>query len=755
MKKFLFLLMSLAVTTGAIAGVPQAKSDLTQTKRYGMKVNAPAPVMQMAQERQQAMNFTLAKDVKGDHQTLKAVVTQEPSGTKYYYSRSGNALFLGAGGEGLYYGAQSGTVEVVVDNNTYWFKNLLYDPYGCYSDYWVKGTKNGSNITLSLPQDISTHSVAYDDDLSIKLRWGASTVSSGQVSGTVNTNISSRTFVMDADGNLSLQYASMTSAAVGNGLMACFSYSGTWYFDYMMIYDTELTYLGTSIPEAPTMYTEEDILTLAETSGELYKYNRYGDAIVRVSTETGVTLDLAEQKGTNYLYFDADGSTVYMMNPVYGWSNYNFIKGTVNGDQLVFPLGQYIYWDDNFLGLKTAWGTYVDGEGYTNDETATEVSFTVADGVITMNNAGVLSYDEETGDFSVVGLSLLIDSAYLEPGWFGCLDFYTQYYDIPTVPTNFAVEPASTTADASWTDTDDAAWNLRYREAIPGTENNMFWGFEEDNNDNETVELTGGWTSIDADGDGKGWYHLTGSTFNNHDGIGHVTSASYDNSGALTPDNWLVSPAISLNGTLSFWAAAQDPNYAAENFAVYVNAGGDPTNTADFTMISEKMTATGEMTQHTFDLSSYAGQTGYVAIRHYDTEDMFRLNIDDIELMAVQPAEWIYVEDNPLDVTNYTIEGLEPETTYEAQVQACNKGGVSTWTDIVTFTTLEAVGMRGDVDMDNNVKISDVTALIGALLSGSWDGLSYDNADTDLNGVVNITDVTTLINYLLSGNWPD
>ena len=62
--------------------------------------------------------------------------------------------------------------------------------------------------------------------------------------------------------------------------------------------------------------------------------------------------------------------------------------------------------------------------------------------------------------------------------------------------------------------------------------------------------------------------------------------------------------------------------------------------------------------------------------------------------------------------------------------------------------------MRGDVDADGNVTISDVTALIDYLLSGDASGIVLANADCDLDGNVAISDVTTLIDYLLSGNWP-
>jgi len=254
-------------------------------------------------------------------------------------------------------------------------------------------------------------------------------------------------------------------------------------------------------------------------------------------------------------------------------------------------------------------------------------------------------------------------------------------------PEDLTAVPTDVTADVTWTDTENAAWNLRYREYVDTSEN-LLWDFETDTEDNTNIDLTDGWTCIDADGDGNEWYHLYGSNFVNHTGNGHVTSASYMG-GALTPDNWLVSPMVKLDGTLSFWAAGQDADYAAEEFAVYVSTG-DPTDPASFELISDQyIVANAEMTQYTFDLSRYGGEDGYVAIRHYHVSDMFRLNVDDIEIIYTEPAEWIYVDN--LDATNYTIDGLTPETTYEVQVQAINnEGQMSNWTPSTIFTTLEA-----------------------------------------------------------------
>ena len=85
------------------------------------------------------------------------------------------------------------------------------------------------------------------------------------------------------------------------------------------------------------------------------------------------------------------------------------------------------------------------------------------------------------------------------------------------------------------------------------------------------------------------------------------------------------------------------------------------------------------------------------------------------------------------------------------------ENNVLRWTNGNQFVlpTEEPVGMRGDVNDDQTVNISDVTSLIDFLLSGDFDSVNYDNADTNLDGTVNIADVTALIDYLLSGVWPE
>ena len=67
------------------------------------------------------------------------------------------------------------------------------------------------------------------------------------------------------------------------------------------------------------------------------------------------------------------------------------------------------------------------------------------------------------------------------------------------------------------------------------------------------------------------------------------------------------------------------------------------------------------------------------------------------------------------------------------------------------YFTAKNAGLRGDVNGDGSVNISDVTALIDLLLGGG--SISNPAADCNQDSSVNISDVTALIDYLLSNHW--
>ena len=161
----------------------------------------------------------------------------------------------------------------------------------------------------------------------------------------------------------------------------------------------------------------------------------------------------------------------------------------------------------------------------------------------------------------------------------------------------------------------------------------FFYDFDttpDPNDDNAYNE----WMIIDSDSDGENWGILQGEGYGHNSSTLFIGSYSYDNdNGALTPDNWIIMPqcAIGSTSTLSFYACGLDPNYASEYFGVYVATTETLSSTDDFTELNA-WTATGDWTQYTVDLSSYAGQNVYLAFRHYNVTDMFVLAIDDISL---------------------------------------------------------------------------------------------------------------------------
>lgn len=478
-----------------------------------------------------------------------------------------------------------------------------------------------------------------------------------------------------------------------------------------------------------------------QPAGELKVYQRSGKALWRTSSG----LSTGNQSGSINVVF-GENNKVYFEDLLYGfyggyWTPpHAWIEGTLSADgtRITVPLGQSVYYNTNWdADIILCWGTSaVTGTsvGFTCDESVTEAVYAVEGNKISLLNSQATP-GAAYAAYEGTGLSCWWSD---DQTWGYAIEWNTVFeiLDEATLPENVMVTPDVNTASVSWDDLDDTAWNVRYRLYDA---DNMLWDFEDAQADDNA--LPGGWTSIDADGDGYMWYHLnTDGEWNCHSGSGHLTSASYQSS-ALTPDNWLVSPQTKLFGQLSLWINAQDPEWPNEVFAVYVSTG-DPTDVSSFVLISdEEMVATGEPTEYTFDLSQFDGQMGYVAVRHFNCTDNFRLNVDDVAV----GYPWIYAN---VDNTNYVINGLEAATTYEVQVQAVSDLN-SDWTESVVFTTLTPAvtpdvyiigavgeqnwapnaGLMMDYDAENDV----YTATVNVLANNSF-GFTTVLAENDDQG---------------------
>ena len=220
--------------------------------------------------------------------------------------------------------------------------------------------------------------------------------------------------------------------------------------------------------------------------------------------------------------------------------------------------------------------------------------------------------------------------------------------------------PASATLN--WTGVQES-YNIRYR-----TEEAYFL------EDFKGGAIPEGWTTY-AKGDGNPWTI-------EEDNIAYSYSYYYyEGEGvAYNADNWLVTPQVELGGTLRFWLKS---NYSDE-YQVLLSTTGN--TIADFTTVLQETTAaSGGWEQISIDLSSYAGQQGYIAIRHIFYNGYY-LAVDDISLIR---NNWVNVTS---DRPTLAINGLTPGTTYEWQVQGnhdrCDEG-ITPWSKYTFFTAPE------------------------------------------------------------------
>ena len=292
--------------------------------------------------------------------------------------------------------------------------------------------------------------------------------------------------------------------------------------------------------------------------------------------------------------------------------------------------------------------------------------------------------------------------------WSSAIDFTTP--SGCTAPINLtATDVTATTATLSWSNYQNE-YNVRYRGRV------FFEDFDRG--------IPSNWTTIDADDDGYNWIQY-------RFGMDNTTcagSASYYNStiGALTPDNWLISPQVDLEGFFEVWLKGQDINDYEEYYTIYLSTTGDAIS--DFTTELTHGTTTNVFQRVTADLTNYAGQKGYIAIRHHNCTDQFWFCVDNFGIYKTQ--DWLIETPNAATVS---ISNLLPNTEYAWQVQGI---GCDNWSAPATFTTLEAYIKH--IEAYNSAKggyyliaspIGTVAATdVQNLLSNNYDFYYFDQA---------------------------
>ena len=151
-----------------------------------------------------------------------------------------------------------------------------------------------------------------------------------------------------------------------------------------------------------------------------------------------------------------------------------------------------------------------------------------------------------------------------------------------------------------------------------------------------------GWQAIDNDGDGFNWY------VGERQGVLSMRSQSWDGTaGPLNPDNWLITPEVDLTpfdagASVTFrytvGITASTPMYRQEHYGIFIAVGND--NLDNFELLFEE-TFTEETpnwlaNERVIDISEYAGQVVYLAIRHFNVTDMDRIFVEEVELYVIE-----------------------------------------------------------------------------------------------------------------------
>ena len=148
------------------------------------------------------------------------------------------------------------------------------------------------------------------------------------------------------------------------------------------------------------------------------------------------------------------------------------------------------------------------------------------------------------------------------------------------------------------------------------------------------------WTNLSLDADTLAWGV---DTLN---GVTDPLAYSFSwNGSAYTPDNLLITDAIDLTSVsgsveLTFDVrSGSDTSYFSEHYAVYVTTSLTPTDITSATPVIEEtldMSHAQGLVGKTADISSFAGQTVYLAFRHYNCTDQWFIGIDNISVHGPQ-----------------------------------------------------------------------------------------------------------------------
>ncbi len=166
------------------------------------------------------------------------------------------------------------------------------------------------------------------------------------------------------------------------------------------------------------------------------------------------------------------------------------------------------------------------------------------------------------------------------------------------------------------------------------------------------TELPAGWTNIDADGDTYVWY----ADWYEGDVLETYAVSESWNEDPLTPDNYLVSPQIDLRNVTApavlYWTiGVGDEEWPAEKYQVNISTTTPTVDGFTNSVFEEILEADAYYwNKRQIDISSFVGQQIYIAWRHYDCSDNYKLLLDSVRIDVAD-----IVKTNDLTQDNFRI----------------------------------------------------------------------------------------------------
>ncbi|RIA09631.1 putative secreted protein (Por secretion system target) [Flavobacteriaceae bacterium MAR_2010_72] len=148
------------------------------------------------------------------------------------------------------------------------------------------------------------------------------------------------------------------------------------------------------------------------------------------------------------------------------------------------------------------------------------------------------------------------------------------------------------------------------------------------------------WIVNDGDGDSNNWYWWEYSSY--YGGHKVISSNSfYTSTGALNPDNWIMSHAIDLTTfttgntiELSWKVRGELAGFSHEYYSIYAATNNSissfqssPVKRSEYV---DEVGGAGTFVTRTMDISSLAGNIVYIAFRHHNSTNQYNINIDDV-----------------------------------------------------------------------------------------------------------------------------